>query len=132
LLVTNLIHKEISQHMIEAVECIIISVIMLYLQTNIRMNWEDHKLPFKMKDTKSNFLFKRLRIPADIEEMEKFLKLEPDQDFMPAWDKYLKCYKFEDIYLDNKLEELLNIFGKRQCKSCIEFETYKDEQLLDD
>lgn len=35
-------------------------------------------------------------------------------------------YKFNDIFLDNKLEELLNIFGRRQCKSCIEFSTGTD------
>ena len=32
-------------------------------------------------------------------------------------------YKFNEIFLDNKLEELLNIFGRRQCKSCIELPT---------
>jgi len=42
---------------------------------------------------------------------------------MPEWSKYLNRYKFNEIFLDNKLEELLNIFGRRQCKSCIEFNT---------
>lgn len=42
---------------------------------------------------------------------------------MPEWDKYLQYYKFPEIFLDNKLEELLNIFGRRQCKSCFEFNT---------
>lgn len=32
---------------------------------------------------------------------------------MPEWNKYMHFYKFREIFLDNKLEELLNIFGKR-------------------
>jgi hypothetical protein len=46
-----------------------------------------------------------------------------DDDLMPEWNKYMHFYKFNEIFLDNKLEELLNIFGRRQCKSCIEFGT---------
>jgi len=32
---------------------------------------------------------------------------------MPEWNKYMPYYKFNEIFLDNKLEELLNIFGRR-------------------
>ena len=37
--------------------------------------------------------------------------------------KYLPLYKVNEVFLDIKLEELLNIFGRRQCKSCVEFDT---------
>jgi len=73
-----------------------------------------------MKDTKANYLFKSKRYP-DFRNFEDFLKA--DQDFMPQWDKYMPYYQLPEIFLDNKLEELLNIFGRRQCKSCIEFPT---------
>lgn len=92
---------------------------MIYLQQNIYRNFEDHKLPFKMKDTKANFLFKEKRNPNDLIDID-FDNIEMS---MPLWDKYMPLYKFPEIYLDNKLEELLNIFGRRQCKSCIEFNT---------
>ena len=41
---------------------------------------------------------------------------------------FLQVY---EIFLDNKLEELLNIFGRRQCKSCVDFPTgwEKEEDL---
>ena len=39
------------------------------------------------------------------------------------WAKYLKGYAFNEMFLDQKLEELLHIFGRRQCKSCVEFDT---------
>lgn len=45
---------------------------------------------------------------------------------MPYWNKYMHFYKFNEIFLDNKLEELLNIFGRRNAISCIEFDTGTD------
>jgi hypothetical protein len=42
---------------------------------------------------------------------------------MGDWAKYLGAYRFNEVFLDIKLEELLNIFGRRQCKSCVEFDT---------
>lgn len=123
LLATDYIKREPFQLMIQAAESVLISIIMMYLQTNIVKNWEDHKLPFKMKDTKANYLFKELRLPNELKKIEEYLNADHDQEFMPGWDKYLPYYKFPEIFLDNKLEELLNIFGRRQCKSCIEFPT---------
>ena len=96
------------------------SILMLYLQTHVKRNWEDHKLPFKMKDTKANYLFKEYRYPKEVKRIEDYLALEND---LPEWNKYRHLYNFKEIYLDNKLEELLCIFGRRQCKSCIEFNT---------
>jgi len=64
-----------------------------------------------------------LRYPNGLKPKEEYLILEEEQTFMPEWDKYMPYYKFPEIFLDNKLEELLNIFGRRQCKSCIEFPT---------
>ena len=86
---------------------------MMYLQVNIINNWEDHKLPFKMKDAKSNYLFKQLRYPDELKAIEEYLNLGNDQDYMPEWNKYQPYYKQNEIFLDLKLEELLNIFGRR-------------------
>ena len=94
---------------------------MLYLQFHLARNWEDHKLPFKMRDTKANYLFKERRPPGEVQKIESIANDDPN--FMFEWEKYMRLYKFDEIYLDNKLEELLAIFGRRQCKSCIEFNT---------
>lgn len=81
---------------------------MLYLQFNIKKNWEDHKLPLKMKDIKANYLFKKKNPPTHFEN-----KIDFGDDNNAEWNKYLPYYKFREIFLDNKLEELLNIFGRR-------------------
>jgi|ERR1712021_118873 len=47
---------------------------------------------------------------------------------MPQWSKYMHLYKFNEIFLDNKLEEMLNIFGRRLCRSCIEFNTGTEKE----
>ena len=98
-------------------ESIIISIILIILQVMILKNWEEYRLPFKMKDVKANYLFKRAKLANLIQDWGG------DDDLMPEWNKYMHLYKFNEIFLDNKLEELLNIFGRRQCKSCIEFGT---------
>jgi hypothetical protein len=71
-----------------------------------------------MKDTKWNYLFRNKRPPSDMTRGPM-----NDLDLMPEWGKYMPLYKFNDIFLDTKMDELLNIFGRRQCKSCIEFNT---------
>lgn len=91
---------------------------MIILQILIKRDWEAHRLPFKMKDTKSNFLFKAKKLPNQIKDFG-----EEQDGILPEWNKYMHYYKFNEIFLDNKLEELLNIFGRRQCKSCIELPT---------
>ena len=94
---------------------------MVLLQLYILRNWEEYRLPFKMRDNKANYLFKKKHLPNQAVLLGQF-----DEDgelIMPEWSKYLNRYKFNEIFLDNKLEELLNIFGRRQCKSCIEFNT---------
>jgi hypothetical protein len=50
--------RSASQLLIETIENIIISIAMIFLQMYFLKNWEDHRLPFKMKDNKSNYLFK--------------------------------------------------------------------------
>jgi hypothetical protein len=79
-------------------------------------------LPFKMKDTKANYLFRQLRYPNDLRRLEQYLAGE-EEAAGGDWHRYLPYYKLEEIFLDNKLEELLSIFGRRQCKSCVEFPT---------
>ena len=81
-----------------------------------------------MKDTKSNYLFKQLRLPSDLIALNEYLNLNVDDDYMPEWNKYLPYYKLNEIYLDNKLEELLNIFGRRQVKSCVDFPTGTEKE----
>lgn len=77
-------------------------------------------MPYKMRDTKANYLFKSARAPNAADK--DILGIERE-DLMPEWNKYMPFYKFNEIFLDNKLEELLSIFGRRQCRSCIEFST---------
>lgn len=86
---------------------------------NIQRNFRDHQLEENMKDNKANYLFKQLRLPKDLE----IIDIDNIVESFPLWEKYEPLYKFPEIYLDNKLEELLNIFGRRQCQSCIEFNT---------
>jgi hypothetical protein len=74
-----------------------------------------------MKDNKANYLFKKKNLPNQVVVAGTFG--EDGHIIMPEWTKYMHLYKFNSIFLDNKLEELLNIFGRRQCKSCIEFNT---------
>jgi hypothetical protein len=71
-----------------------------------------------MRDTRANYLFKRPKVANHVKQdwTEK-------DDFMPYWNKYMHFYKFNEIFLDNKLEELLNIFGRRNAISCIELDT---------
>ena len=66
----------------------------------------------------SHYLEGKLQLKCSIDLLRRALI-----NIMPEWEKYLPFYKFNEIFLDNKLEELLNIFGRRQCKSCIEFPT---------
>jgi len=47
----------------QSIECIIISLLMIILQILIKRDWEEHRLPFKMKDAKSNFIFKAKKLP---------------------------------------------------------------------
>lgn len=79
-----------------------------------------------MKDNKANYLFRQKKSPNEVNKA--FGKYDDDDDMMPEWGKYLPFYKFNEIFLDNKLEELLNIFGRRQCKSCIDFPTGWDKE----
>lgn len=109
---------QLDQQMMQSIEAIIISLLMIILQIIIKRDWEEHRLPFKMKDTKSNFLFKPKKLPNQIKDFG-----EEQDGILPEWNKYMHYYKFNEIFLDNKLEELLNIFGRRQCKSCIELPT---------
>lgn len=120
MIATYLIKYDPTQLMIQCLECIIISVIEIILQIYFQRNWEAHRLPFKMKDNKSNYLFKKKKSPNEINKL--FGKTEEEQ-LMPDWGRYMHLYKFNEIFLDNKLEEMLNVFGRRLCKSCIEFNT---------
>jgi hypothetical protein len=113
--------REITQLQICAIECILMAFLMMGLQWHVYKKWEEHKLPFKMKDVKANYLFKQLRYPNELTNLQQYLAGEEDVE--PEWEKYLPFYSFPEIFLDNKLEELLNVFGKRQCKSCIELPT---------
>lgn len=126
-LATDYTSTKLNQLEIQAWEAILGSILMMALQAYIKKTWEAQKLPFKMRDAKANYLFKPLRYPEDLAEYEL---LRQDKGFMPDWDRYLPHYMLPEIFLDNKLEELLNIFGRRQCKSCIEFAT--GTELLDD
>lgn len=54
---------QLDQQMMQAIECIIISLLLVILQILIKRDWEAHRLPFKMKDTKSNFIFKAKKLP---------------------------------------------------------------------
>jgi len=89
-------------------ENILISMLLILLQWLIRKNWEEYRLPFKMKDTKSNYLFKQKKLPNQVKDFG-----DDNDGILPEWEKYMKYYKFNEIFLDNKLEELLNIFGRR-------------------
>jgi hypothetical protein len=111
---------KLDQLEIQRWELMLSSLLMMGLQCYVWKTWEAQKLPFKMRDTKANYLFKPLRYP---DELAEYQLLKQDKGFMPDWDRYLPHYLLPEIFLDNKLEELLNIFGRRQCKSCIEFAT---------
>jgi len=111
--------------LIQCLECIIISIIEIIIQIYFYKNWEAHRLPFKMKDNKSNYLFKKKKGPNEANKL--FGKSEEEQ-LMPDWGKYMHLYKFNEIFLDNKLEEMLNVFGRRLCKSCIEFNTGTEKE----
>jgi len=54
---------QLDQQMMQSIEMIIISLLMIILQILIKRDWEAHRLPFKMKDTKSNFIFKAKKLP---------------------------------------------------------------------
>ena len=60
-----------------------------------------------MKDTKWNYMFKNKRPPQEI------IYSNGADAMMGDWGKYLDKYQFNEIFLDQKLEELLNIFGRR-------------------
>ena len=64
---------------------------MVLLQLYILRNWEEYRLPFKMKDNKANYLFKKKNIPDQDVLLGQF-----DEDgelIMPEWSKYLNRYK---------------------------------------
>jgi hypothetical protein len=124
LLVTEYVNYEVNQLQIHAMELLITGAIMIGLQIYLLRTWEEQQLPFKMRDTKHNYLFKNLRFP-DEEEREILEGLEDEDPFIADWNKWLPFYNMPEIFLDNKLEELLNVFGKRQCKSCTDFPTKK-------
>lgn len=121
LLAFDFAHTEMNQLEMCAIEGLILGVLMMGLQWLVLKHWDDHKLPFKMKDTKANYLFKQIRYPQELRRLEQYLAGE--EPATNEWQKYFTLYKFPEIFLDNKLEELLNIFGRRQCKSCIDFPT---------
>ena len=127
LLYSELLGQERSQLLICCLECIILSVWLIILQLYFynAKNWEAHRLPFKMRDTKANYLFKYKRVPNEI---NKNIGLSEEQQLMPEWSKYMHLYQFNEIFLDNKLEEMLNVFGRRLCKSCIEFSTGTEKE----
>jgi len=109
-----------SQLYVQVLESIAISFIVMFCEYCIWKNWEEYRLDIKMKDTKANYLFINPKVPNKL----KLDTRDADgMELMPEWNKYMHFYKFRDIFLDNKLEELLNIFGRRQCKSCCEFDT---------
>lgn len=121
LLAFSFAHTELNQLEMCSIESLIMGVLMMAMQWQVLRSWDDLKLPFKMKDTKSNYLFKQIRYPQELRRLEQYLSGE--EPVNEEWKKLLTLYKLPQIYLDNKLEELLNIFGRRQCKSCIEFPT---------
>ena len=109
-----------SQLYVQVLESIAISIIVMFCQWNIWRHWDEYRLDIKMKDTKANYLFISPKVPNQL-QLDK--RDADGAELMPEWNKYMHFYKFRDIFLDNKLEELLNIFGRRQCKSCCEFDT---------
>lgn len=125
IIATYLIKLAANQLLIECLECIILSIVEIILQIYFLKNWEAHRLPFKMKDNKSNYLFKKKKGPN---EMNKMFGKSEEEQLMPDWGKYMHLYKFNEIFLDNKLEEMLNVFGRRLCKSCIEFNTGTEKE----
>ena len=66
LIYAELFDRAANQLLIACMECIILSLIMIIIQIYLLKNWEDHRLPFKMKDNKSNYLFKKKRSPNEI------------------------------------------------------------------
>jgi hypothetical protein len=109
-----------SQLYVQVLECIAISTIVMFCQWNIWRHWDEYRLDMKMKDNKANYLFISPKAPNQL-QLDK--RDADGAELMPEWNKYMHFYKFRDIFLDNKLEELLNIFGRRQCKSCCDFDT---------
>ena len=78
-----------------------------------------------MKDPKSNYLFKKKRGPNT---KNKLMGKSDEEQLMPEWSKYMHLYNFHEIFLDNKLEEMLTVFGRRLVKSCIEFNTGTEKE----
>lgn len=61
--ISSLANLPPTQLFIETIDNIIISIIMVLLQLYILRNWEEYRLPFKMKDNKANYLFKKKHLP---------------------------------------------------------------------
>lgn len=104
--------EDLNQLHIVTSENIVFGVLMTAMQLLILKNWEELKLPFKMRDQKANYLFRRLNYPDDRAMIEAYLDGE-DLDADYDYSQYLKFFNIEEVFLDNKLEELLNVFGKR-------------------
>lgn len=58
-----------TQLYIEVLECILLSLLEICLQIVILRKWEEYQLPFKMKDTKANYIFKQKRAPLQIKDL---------------------------------------------------------------
>lgn len=117
----------LSQLHIQAMECVVISVVLLATQAVLLTNWEAHRLPYKMKDAKSNFLFKKGKLANMIKKQERVVV---DEDPMADYLKYWAMYNQNEVFLNNKLDELLEIFGRRKAISSIELDT--GTRLVDD
>jgi hypothetical protein len=119
-IVLELSKRDIQQALISCIDSIGVSILLACIQCWLyyEPRWNEQRLPKKMKDNKWNYMFKVKRPPQDI------IKTGAEAGkMMGDWAKYLPLYKVNEVFLDIKLEELLNIFGRRQCKSCVEFDT---------
>lgn len=74
--------QEINQLHVVTYENIVFGVLMTALQLLILKNWEELKLPFKMRDQKANYLFRRLNYPDHRAMIEAYLDGEEmDMEF---------------------------------------------------
>ena len=70
LLAFDYAQRDVSQLQMCAIESLIMAVLMMVLQWTLYKKWDECKLPFKMKDTKANYLFKQLRFPGELKRLE--------------------------------------------------------------
>lgn len=122
-----LMQYPVNQLLVECIEMPILSILQIYMCYYLKNHWEEQRLPLNMKDGKYNYMFKNKMI-HDFDEDHEIMGGPPKFEI---WDQNAKLYDFVKVFQQNKLEELLEVFGRRQCKSCIEFNT-GTEKVEDD